>query len=158
MCPLPLRGISHRSFPAGHNTAGASIACCLQGAAKPTKSANAANTATGSASGTWPASALDDATRRLVELVTNEDMFRDAMAAFDIDVDEMPLGQLSQAQVQKGYAALLELQCAPAHASPGCVPDHLDLRVREMRKHEAVAAAQVHGLREERPCAATQRC
>ena len=99
----------------------------MQGAAKPIRSANPANAAEGSGSGTWPASALDDATRRLVELVTNEDMFRDAMAAFDIDVDEMPLGQLSQAQVQKGYAALLDLQCAPR--TPTLLRNNLGLDV-----------------------------
>lgn len=35
---------------------------------------------------------------------------RDAMVAMDLDVDKMPLGMLSQAQVARGYAVLEEIQ------------------------------------------------
>jgi len=37
-------------------------------------------------------------------------MMRDAMRALDIDVEKMPLGMLSQAQVARGYAVLEEIQ------------------------------------------------
>lgn len=69
----------------------------------------------------YPPCKLDGATRKLVELIFDENMFNDAMAAFDIDVKKMPLGNLSQAQVQKGYDVLVDLKFAPAllrlHAS-----------------------------------------
>ena len=61
----------------------------------------------------YPPCKLDDKTRKLIELIFDEGMFNDAMAAFDIDVKKMPLGNLSQAQVQKGYDVLVELRCAP---------------------------------------------
>jgi poly [ADP-ribose] polymerase len=45
-------------------------------------------------------------------------MFKGAMASFDIDVNKMPLGQLSKAQVQKGYKILEDLEDA-INASSG---------------------------------------
>lgn len=65
------------------------------------------------AGGVAPASALDAETQELVELIFSEDMFKSAMADMELDVKKMPLGALSQAQVQKGYAVLAELECAP---------------------------------------------
>jgi hypothetical protein len=56
------------------------------------------------------ASKLDGRTRALVELMFDVTMFENAMAAFDIDVKKMPLGNLSQSQVKKGYDVLLELR------------------------------------------------
>jgi len=47
-------------------------------------------------------------------LIFNHDMFKGAMASFDIDVKKMPLGQLSQSQVQKGFEVLEELEKAIA--------------------------------------------
>lgn len=37
-------------------------------------------------------------------------MMRDAMSAMELDVEKMPLGMLSQAQVARGYAVLEEIQ------------------------------------------------
>jgi poly [ADP-ribose] polymerase len=48
----------------------------------------------------------------LMSLIFDHDMFRGAMASFDIDVKKMPLGQLTKGQVQKGYEVLEELETA----------------------------------------------
>lgn len=53
---------------------------------------------------------LDAPTQKFMDLIFDEDMFKGAMASFDIDVKKMPLGQLSKAQVQKGYDVLEELE------------------------------------------------
>jgi len=47
-------------------------------------------------------------------------MMRDAMAAYDVDVERMPLGMLSPAQVARGAAALVELR---GHLSAGTPRD-----------------------------------
>ncbi len=47
-----------------------------------------------------------------MDLIFDHDMFKGAMASFDIDVKKMPLGQLSKTQVQKGYDVLEELEDA----------------------------------------------
>ncbi|CAM9109221.1 unnamed protein product [Ectocarpus sp. 6 AP-2014] len=57
-------------------------------------------------------STLDPATKELVELIFSEDMFKSAMSKMNIDVKKMPLGQLSSAQVQRGYDVLEELEDA----------------------------------------------
>ncbi len=49
---------------------------------------------------------------RFMSLIFDHDVFRGAMASFDIDVKKMPLGQLTKAQVQKGYTVLEELEDA----------------------------------------------
>jgi poly [ADP-ribose] polymerase 2/3/4 len=49
---------------------------------------------------------------RFMSLIFDHDMFKGAMASFDIDVKKMPLGQLTKAQVQKGYSVLEELEDA----------------------------------------------
>lgn len=49
-------------------------------------------------------------TQKFMDLIFDEDMFKGAMASFDIDVKKMPLGQLSKAQVKKGYDVLEELE------------------------------------------------
>ena len=59
-----------------------------------------------------PPSTLEGATQEIVDFIFSKDMFNEAMSMFDIDVNKMPLGQLSSSQVQKGYAVLLELQTA----------------------------------------------
>src|SRR5947208_5733709 len=45
-----------------------------------------------------------------MKLIFDHDMFKGAMASFDIDVKKMPLGQLTKHQVQKGYEVLEELE------------------------------------------------
>src|SRR5439155_9602433 len=57
-------------------------------------------------------SQLHPALERFVSLIFNHDMFKGAMASFDIDVKKMPLGTLTKAQVQKGYEVLEELESA----------------------------------------------
>ncbi len=55
-------------------------------------------------------SKLAPAVERFMHLIFDHDMFKGAMASFDIDVKKMPLGQLSKSQVQKGYLVLEELE------------------------------------------------
>ncbi|HKB42511.1 MAG TPA: WGR domain-containing protein [Gemmataceae bacterium] len=57
-------------------------------------------------------SKLHPSLQRLMSLIFDHDMFRGAMASFDIDVKKMPLGQLTKAQVQKGYEVLEDLEAA----------------------------------------------
>ena len=45
----------------------------------------------------------------LMELIFDHQMFRGAMASFDIDVKKMPLGQITKAQVLKGFDVLERL-------------------------------------------------
>ncbi|HUS30396.1 MAG TPA: WGR domain-containing protein [Kofleriaceae bacterium] len=49
-------------------------------------------------------------TQKFMDLIFDEDMFKGAMASFDIDVKKMPLGQLSKTQVAKGFEVLEELE------------------------------------------------
>ncbi len=57
-------------------------------------------------------SKLHPSLQRLMSLIFDHDMFRGAMASFDIDVKKMPLGQLTKSQVQKGYEVLEDLEAA----------------------------------------------
>lgn len=57
-------------------------------------------------------SKLHPSVERFMSLIFDHDMFKGAMASFDIDVKKMPLGQLTKTQVQKGYEALEELEAA----------------------------------------------
>jgi poly [ADP-ribose] polymerase 2/3/4 len=57
-------------------------------------------------------SRLHPSAERFMSLIFDHNMFRGAMASFDIDVKKMPLGQLTKAQVQKGYEVLEELEDA----------------------------------------------
>ena len=57
-------------------------------------------------------STLHPSLERFMTLIFNHDVFRGAMASFDIDVKKMPLGQLTKSQVQKGYSVLEELEDA----------------------------------------------
>lgn len=50
--------------------------------------------------------------QKFMDLIFDHDMFKGAMASFDIDVKKMPLGQLSQKQVEKGFDVLEELEKA----------------------------------------------
>ncbi|HEY5924633.1 MAG TPA: WGR domain-containing protein, partial [Kofleriaceae bacterium] len=55
---------------------------------------------------------LDAPVEKFMNLIFDEDMFKGAMASFDIDVKKMPLGQLSKTQVEKGFEVLEELEDA----------------------------------------------
>ena len=55
---------------------------------------------------------LSPQVEKLMNLIFDEDMFKGAMASFDIDVKKMPLGQLSKTQVEKGFEVLEELEAA----------------------------------------------
>src|SRR5262249_8086960 len=68
-------------------------------------------------------SKLHPSLERFMGLIFNHDMFRGAMASFDIDVKKMPLGQLTKAQVQKGYQVLEELESAINAASAKLIND-----------------------------------
>jgi poly [ADP-ribose] polymerase len=57
-------------------------------------------------------SKLHPSIERFMNLIFDHDVFRGAMASFDIDVKKMPLGQLTKHQVQKGYEVLEELEDA----------------------------------------------
>eukprot|EP00957_Ditylum_brightwellii_P081194 6177039-Ditylum_brightwellii.AAC.1 len=53
---------------------------------------------------------LDKATKSLVDLIFNEDMFKSAMAKLNIDPSKLPLGALSKAQIKKGFKALESIE------------------------------------------------
>ena len=55
---------------------------------------------------------LDAPVEKFMNLIFDEDMFKGAMASFDIDVKKMPLGQLSKSQVEKGFEVLEDLEDA----------------------------------------------
>lgn len=55
-------------------------------------------------------SVLDPATRAFVEFIFSENMFKDAMQHLELDIKKMPLGRLSQAQVQRGMDVLEEIE------------------------------------------------
>jgi len=56
------------------------------------------------------ASRLEKETQSLMKLIFDNDMFRDTMKKFDIDVKKMPLGKLSKGQIAKGFEVLDELE------------------------------------------------
>ncbi len=68
-------------------------------------------------------SKLHPSTERLMSLIFDHDVFRGAMASFDIDVKKMPLGQLTKHQVQKGYEVLEELETAIEGGGPKAIND-----------------------------------
>jgi len=45
-----------------------------------------------------------------MRLIFDQDMFKDAMKQYDIDVKKMPLGKLSKSQIAKGFEVLEELE------------------------------------------------
>lgn len=57
-------------------------------------------------------SALHPRIEHFMGLIFDHEMFKGAMASFDIDVKKMPLGQLSISQVEKGFDVLDELERA----------------------------------------------
>jgi poly [ADP-ribose] polymerase 2/3/4 len=48
----------------------------------------------------------------MVNLSLNEDMFKEQLKTFEIDVEKMPLGKLSQEQIKKGFQVLEKLKTA----------------------------------------------
>jgi poly [ADP-ribose] polymerase len=56
-------------------------------------------------------------------LIFDHDMFKGAMADFDIDVKKMPLGQLSKSQVAKGFEVIDQLELAIKAGKPKDVMD-----------------------------------
>lgn len=55
-------------------------------------------------------SKLDPVTKSLVDLIFDADMFKDAMTALNVDVQKLPLGALSKAQITKGFKILEHLE------------------------------------------------
>eukprot|EP01126_Amoeba_proteus_P018010 TRINITY_DN1894_c0_g2_i5.p1 TRINITY_DN1894_c0_g2~~TRINITY_DN1894_c0_g2_i5.p1 ORF type:complete len:400 (-),score=89.99 TRINITY_DN1894_c0_g2_i5:75-1274(-) len=55
---------------------------------------------------------LPVATQELLKIIFDHDMFKTQMAKMNIDVNKMPLGKLSVAQVDRGHAALDEIEKA----------------------------------------------
>jgi poly [ADP-ribose] polymerase 2/3/4 len=55
-------------------------------------------------------STLDDTTKELVQVLFSDDMRNEALAAFDLDLNKLPLGVPSQAQIQRGIAILGEIE------------------------------------------------
>ena len=53
---------------------------------------------------------LEGPLEKFMNLIFDEDMFKGAMASFDIDVKKMPLGNLSKTQVEKGFDVLVALE------------------------------------------------
>ncbi|XP_052778309.1 protein mono-ADP-ribosyltransferase PARP3-like [Mya arenaria] len=53
---------------------------------------------------------LDRNTQNLLKLIFDNDMFRDTMKKFDIDVKKMPLGKLSKGQIAKGFDVLDDIE------------------------------------------------
>eukprot|EP01125_Pyxidicula_operculata_P017719 TRINITY_DN623_c0_g1_i1.p1 TRINITY_DN623_c0_g1~~TRINITY_DN623_c0_g1_i1.p1 ORF type:complete len:610 (+),score=201.99 TRINITY_DN623_c0_g1_i1:62-1891(+) len=51
-------------------------------------------------------STLEKPTQDLISLIFNHDMFKEQMVKFDLNVKELPLGKISQTQINKGYDAL----------------------------------------------------
>ncbi|KAL5015107.1 hypothetical protein ScPMuIL_009377 [Solemya velum] len=53
---------------------------------------------------------LDGPTQKLIKLIFDTNMFREAMQKLDIDVKKMPLGKLSKTQIAKGFECLENLE------------------------------------------------
>lgn len=54
-------------------------------------------------------SSLPSATQDLIKLIFNIDIMKKTMLEFDLDMEKMPLGKLSQVQIRKAYGVLKEL-------------------------------------------------
>lgn len=55
---------------------------------------------------------LDNATKKLIELIFSNDMFKEAMECMNLDIKKMPLGKLSKMQIAKGFEVLEEIEAA----------------------------------------------
>jgi len=68
-------------------------------------------------------SSLDQPTQQLVKLITENDMFKEQLVSFNIDIKKMPLGKLSEHQLHKGFEILEELQAdLKAGKTSSCEP------------------------------------
>ncbi|KAM9814110.1 protein mono-ADP-ribosyltransferase PARP3 [Neosynchiropus ocellatus] len=65
-----------------------------------------------SAAKEYLACTLDKATQKLIELIFNNDMFKEAMEHMNLDIKKMPLGKLSKMQIAKGFEVLEEIEAA----------------------------------------------
>ncbi|KAK9814186.1 hypothetical protein WJX72_001934 [[Myrmecia] bisecta] len=79
--------------------------------AKP-KAGPAASTTVPAVAIQYPPSQLAAPTQELIELIFDMDMFKEAMADLSFDVEQCPLGNLTQGQVARGQAILDQLQDA----------------------------------------------
>lgn len=55
---------------------------------------------------------LDNSTKKLIELIFSNDMFKEAMECMNLDIKKMPLGKLSKIQIAKGFEVLEEIEAA----------------------------------------------
>ncbi|TDH14002.1 hypothetical protein EPR50_G00039960 [Perca flavescens] len=55
---------------------------------------------------------LDNPTKKLIELIFSNDMFKEAMECMNLDIKKMPLGKLSKIQIAKGFEVLEEIEAA----------------------------------------------
>lgn len=55
---------------------------------------------------------LDNPTKKLIELIFSNDMFKEAMECMNLDIKKMPLGKLSKLQIAKGFEVLEEIEGA----------------------------------------------
>lgn len=53
---------------------------------------------------------LDKETQGLIKLIFDNDMFKDTLKKYDIDVKKMPLGKLSKGQIAKGFDVLDDIE------------------------------------------------
>jgi len=53
---------------------------------------------------------LPQETQNLVKIIFDNDMFKQSMKEMDLDLKKMPLGKLSNAQIEKGYSILEEIE------------------------------------------------
>ncbi|XP_075369935.1 protein mono-ADP-ribosyltransferase PARP3 isoform X2 [Mycteria americana] len=61
---------------------------------------------------------LDKATQDLVSLIFSSNMFQDTMQTMNIDMKKMPLGKLSEQQIERGSEVLKELEAALQEQPP----------------------------------------
>lgn len=79
---------------------------------------------------------LDAPTQSLIKLIFDNDMFKDAMKSFDIDVKKMPLGKLSKTQIAKGFECLDEIEKALNAKKPNSVLTELSSKFYTLIPHD----------------------
>lgn len=78
---------------------------------------------------------LDDVTMRLIQLIFDDNTFKDSMQAMDLDVKKMPLGKLSKAQIGKGFEALVAIEDAIKTSSSKTTIDALSSKFYTLIPH-----------------------
>ncbi|KAG5275064.1 hypothetical protein AALO_G00143160 [Alosa alosa] len=53
---------------------------------------------------------LDVPTKKLIELIFSQQMFKEAMEAMNLDIKKMPLGKLSKSQIAKGFEVIEQIE------------------------------------------------